>query len=278
MYKEYLGFGIAGNFANHLEQAGEANDFIHIKGDSEDAPKGIFPFYIPENSGFLGRYCINNDELVLPQNPKLKVQAEPEVALECELVYKDNVLLKLIPKYFMAFNDASVRNDENAQKISQKKNFSRASKAVGHKKIAIDKFEDGGICDNYSIASFIKSKGVLESYGELSTFKSYSYFYERLSAWIVKKINTQQDFAVLENLSTLIQNANYPRKLLIAIGATRYVKENENRTLEPDDRVCIVVFNHHKYSFEEIQKLASKDFIPKDLEELSIINQRVVLE
>lgn len=278
MYKEYLGFGIAGNFANHLEQAGEANDFIHIKGDSEDAPKGIFPFYIPENSGFLGRYCINNDELVLPQNPKLKVQAEPEVALECELVYKDNVLLKLIPKYFMAFNDSSVRNDENAQKISQKKNFSRASKAVGHKKIVIDKFENGGICDNYSIASFIKSKGVLESYGELSTLKGYSYFYERLSTWIVKKINTQQDFAVLENLSTLIQNANYPRKLLIAIGATRYVKENENRTLEPDDRVCIVVFNHHKYSFEEIQKLASKDFIPKDLEELSIINQRVVLE
>lgn len=278
MYQEYLGFGVAGNFTNHLEQAGEAKDFVHIKGDSEDAPKGIFPFYIPSNSTFLGRYCINNDELVLPKNPILRVQAEPEVALECELVYEENQIIRLIPRYFMAFNDASIRNDENAKKISQKKNFSRASKAVGHRKIPIDKFENGGVCDNYSIASFIKSKGILQSYGELSTLKGYSYFYERLSEWIVRKINTQQDFAVLENLSHFIQGASYPKKLLITIGATRYVKENENRTLEPGDRVCIVVFNHHKYSFEQIRKLADKDFIPEDLEELSIINQRVVSE
>ena len=42
---EILGFGIAGNFALHLEQAGEADDFALVKTDDEYAPKGIFPFY-----------------------------------------------------------------------------------------------------------------------------------------------------------------------------------------------------------------------------------------
>ena len=44
--KEIIGFGIAGNFALHLEQAGEADDFALVKTDDEYAPKGIFPFYV----------------------------------------------------------------------------------------------------------------------------------------------------------------------------------------------------------------------------------------
>ena len=43
--KEIIGFGIAGNFALHLEQAGEADDFALVKTDDEYAPKGIFPCY-----------------------------------------------------------------------------------------------------------------------------------------------------------------------------------------------------------------------------------------
>ena len=36
-------FGVAGNFTGHLEQAGEAKDFINIKTKEENAPKAIFP-------------------------------------------------------------------------------------------------------------------------------------------------------------------------------------------------------------------------------------------
>ena len=42
-----LGFGVAGNFTGHLEQAGESGDFIGVETDEECAPKGIFPFYLP---------------------------------------------------------------------------------------------------------------------------------------------------------------------------------------------------------------------------------------
>ena len=49
-----FGIGVAGNFAGHLEQAGEAADFADVEADSPEAPKGIFPFYAPGSDSFLG--------------------------------------------------------------------------------------------------------------------------------------------------------------------------------------------------------------------------------
>lgn len=48
LMREFLGFGVAGNFANHLEQAGEADDFADIISDEKDEPKGIFHFISQE--------------------------------------------------------------------------------------------------------------------------------------------------------------------------------------------------------------------------------------
>ncbi len=49
---EYVGFGVAGNFAHHLQQAGEIVDFVNVVVDEENAPKGIFPFYLPRFDSF----------------------------------------------------------------------------------------------------------------------------------------------------------------------------------------------------------------------------------
>ena len=48
-YSKYLGLGIAGNFALHLAQAGELEEFKDIITAEEAAPKGMFPFYLPNN-------------------------------------------------------------------------------------------------------------------------------------------------------------------------------------------------------------------------------------
>ena len=45
------GFGVAGNVAGHLEQAGEASDFLLVTVKDKKAPKGVFPFYIPLQDG-----------------------------------------------------------------------------------------------------------------------------------------------------------------------------------------------------------------------------------
>ena len=95
--KEIIGFGIAGNFALHLEQAGEADDFALVKTDDEYAPKGIFPFYVNGHDSFLGGYCIDNNILHLPKDTNLNVQMEPEIALRCLLEYENNKVLNIKP-------------------------------------------------------------------------------------------------------------------------------------------------------------------------------------
>ena len=43
-FEQMIGFGVAGNFAGHLEQAGEAADFTQVKTENAIQPKAIFPF------------------------------------------------------------------------------------------------------------------------------------------------------------------------------------------------------------------------------------------
>ncbi|EIJ69719.1 hypothetical protein HMPREF1052_1685 [Pasteurella bettyae CCUG 2042] len=63
-YKNIIGLGVAGNFAGHLEQAGEAADFVAVKTDEKIQPKAIFPFYVPsEKAGFLSIYPLSSDTL-----------------------------------------------------------------------------------------------------------------------------------------------------------------------------------------------------------------------
>lgn len=277
--EKMLGLGLAGNFANHLEQAGEASDFASLVGDDASAPKGIFPFFVPGSASYLGRFCFDNDAIILPSNKALNVQAEPEVALKCELIYSadKNLLENITPTHFMAFNDASVRNDKSATKLSQKKNFSSGSKGFGATKIAIPKggFTQGGICDDYSIASFICTEGVWEAYGEVSRLDTYSYFYETLIKWMVKKVNFQENCGVLQSLYEAVREANHPQYALITIGATRYVPKNEKRFLMEGDIVGVAVFNHKKYSIDCVQKLIKQgDF--EGLCDISILKQQVI--
>ena len=52
--RSVAGIGVAGNFAGHLEQAGEAADFANVVPTAAEAPKGIFPWYVPGRDDFLG--------------------------------------------------------------------------------------------------------------------------------------------------------------------------------------------------------------------------------
>ena len=47
--KQAATFGVAGNFTGHLEQAGEARDFTQVKTAEKNAPKAVFPTYLPKS-------------------------------------------------------------------------------------------------------------------------------------------------------------------------------------------------------------------------------------
>ncbi len=258
-YSSFLGLGIAGNFALHLQQAGEMEDFKDVVTDDENGPKGMFPFYLPNFSNQLGVYPLSSEKIVLPEGD-VNVQAEPEVALICDLEYDNGKLAKIVPTHFGAYNDCSIRK-EGAKKISEKKNWGVASKGFSSELIEIDLFSEGGIMDNYRIASFLRRKGSVHRYGEDVELSGYSYFYEKLLNWMVKQINTQSDFGPLEPLSEYISTCKFPSKAVISIGATRYTEYGEYTYLKSGDEVIVVLYNENTFTPDEILERVEKEIV-----------------
>ena len=77
-FEQMIGFGVAGNFAGHLEQAGEAADFTQVKTENAIQPKAIFPFYVPsEKAGFLSTFPLSHNQINF-HKVQIIIQIEPE--------------------------------------------------------------------------------------------------------------------------------------------------------------------------------------------------------
>ncbi len=271
--KKFLGFGVAGNFAHHLEQAGEASDFVDIKVEDEKAPKGIFPFYLPFAESFLGTYPLSSTTIIHPRTEDGNLHMEPEVALVCEVVYEKDTVKDIIPNFFTAYNDCSIRK-EGAKKISEKKNWGVETKGISPQILPIDKFEKGGMMDNYHIVSFLKRDGELFQYGEDSPVITYNYFYGQLKEWIIDKLNHQKDEGPLENLHEYILEADRPEGAVISIGATSYTEVGESTFLEIGDEVFVYVYDSSVYSYEQIEAHA-KGAEQETLKSCSCLHQEI---
>ncbi|MGL5482384.1 MAG: DUF5718 family protein, partial [Aeromonas veronii] len=97
---KFIGLGVAGNFAGHLEQAGEASDFVAVVVRDTTAPKALFPFFVPGHPGQLGVFPLSDKAIFLPEaavSGDEKVQIEPEVALWCELEYAGKQVVAIHP-------------------------------------------------------------------------------------------------------------------------------------------------------------------------------------
>jgi len=241
-FKDVIGLGIAGNFALHLDQAGEAEDFKDVEVDDENAPKGIFPFYLPNSQrAVLSEFPLSSSRQALHGLDE-NIQAEPEVALLCEMSYEDGKVVGIKPTHFGAYNDCSIRR-KGAKKISEKKNWGADTKGVCSDLVALDKFEEGGILDQWRISSFLKRNGDVFRYGEDVEISGYSYFYGQLLEWIQNKLNTQKEGGPLEDISLYLKECNYPSQMLISIGATRYTNYGETTFLKEGDDVFVVLYD-----------------------------------
>ncbi|MEN4054135.1 MULTISPECIES: DUF5718 family protein [Sulfurimonas] len=279
-YRNFLGLGIAGNFALHLAQAGELEDFKDVITEDEAAPKGIFPFYLPcakttsteRPREILSTYPLSATTINLPKE-NVNVQAEPEVGLVCEIEYEDGKVTNITPKQFGAYNDCSIRVG-GAAKISDKKNWGENSKGLAEKLIKIDTFSEGGIMDNYSICSFLRRDGKLHAYGEDVELNGYSYFYKKLTDWIANQINTQEDFGPLEDIKSYIASCSNPTELIISIGATRYTPYGESTFLASGDEVIVTLYDHTQENIESLTQDLQNGLYAK--ENRSVLAQKVI--
>jgi hypothetical protein len=150
--EECFGIGVAGNFAGHLEQAGEAADFVDVAAAPE-APKGIFPFYLPGDAGFLGQFPLSGYALTLPRTDQpLNLQIEPEAGVLCEISYEGGVPAALTPRALGAFNDCSIRRP-GAKKISEKKNWGVNSKGFAPHVFQLEEIDAAGATSSFRLAA-----------------------------------------------------------------------------------------------------------------------------
>lgn len=260
--EQMIGLGVAGNFAGHLEQAGEDKDFVKVEVKESTQPKGIFPFYVPSSeSGFLSTFPLSHNVI---QSPEMggNLQIEPEVALICRVSYSDNVVQELVPLRFGAYNDCSIRRP-NAKKISEKKNWGSQTKGFSQNWFEVDKFEAGGHMDQFRIACYQKRGEVLTAYGIDSPVVEYSYFHKKLLDWIVDRMNHQADQGPLESIAQHLKNANYPEYALISVGATRYTPFGESTFLQKGDQSFVIVYNGNAFSPEDIPTLIEEGRFPE---------------
>ena len=259
-------FGIAGNFTGHLEQAGEAFDFRNVKTSDKNAPKAIFPTYLPKALGslqksygnnltpeFLHVYPFNKDTIIFPKGEE-KLQIEPECAIIFDAEWESNQLINLKPLVFGASNDCSIRK-QGAKKISEKKNWNSASKGFAENKIELTSFSKDSILNKYRISSFLIRNGIAHQYGEDSAIRDYNYIYEKLITWMINKFNTQQNEGPTEDIHSYLVESECPDKILVSIGATRYTDWGTHNFLQNGDEAVVVIYPEDKYNFYKIKEI-----------------------
>jgi hypothetical protein len=258
--RTWFGFGVAGNFAGHLEQAGEAVDFVNVASEGT-APKGIFPWYAPGSSTFLGEFPLSNDEVVLPaqSDGPLNLQIEPEVGLACHVVWEGDTVVTLRPFALGAFNDCSIRRP-GAPKISHKKNWGPASKGVSRSFFEIDDLTPDGPTATLRLVCFLHSDGEEHAYGVDSPLIGYSYYGEVLLDWIVERLANQKGSpdTPLEDVGALMVAAGHPSRVLIGIGATRYTELGESTFLQPGDEAIVRVYDTESDANSELRQVVSR--------------------
>lgn len=248
-FRDVPRFGIAGNMAGHLEQAGEAGDFTRVEA-AAGQPKGMFPTYIPGCNGFLGVDPVSCDRLRLPPGADAaRVQAEPELALFVALEWSDGRVAAVRPLGFTAYNDASIRKP--ARKISIKKNWGAATKGFATEVVPLDTLEVGGPLDRYNLVAFLRRKGVLRAYGEDSPVPSYACFHEALLTWMAGRLNHQAEEGPLEHLAALLKDQ--PARAVIGIGATRYTPFAATDRLQSGDEVIVAVYDREVLGFQDVR-------------------------
>ena len=277
--RKMAAFGVAGNFTGHLEQAGEAADFVNLKTAEACAPKAIFPTYIPMGEvneivpGFLHEFPFDPKMIVYPKCEQ-KVQLEPECAIIFNVVWNGTKVADLKPVVFGASNDCSIRR-EGAKKISLKKNWGNSSKGLSEVLISLDDFSEKGILNRYRIASFMIRAGKVYAYGEDSAIRDYSYIYGKLKNWMIEKLNFQGNEGPAENINMYLNVAGRPSQILISIGATRYTEFGQTNFLADGDESVVVLYPEDKLSFDDVKFILEngKSFT----DDVSVLRQKVVL-
>lgn len=255
-------FGVAGNFAGHLEQAGEAADFVKVEAAGQ-MPKGIFPWYVPGSATQLGTFPLSSSMLAIPAptaDAAPPVQIEPELGVLCEVVHGDaGELVRLVPRWIAAFDDCSLRRP-GERKISDKKNWGAASKGLATTVFEVAGLEPDGDLASLRLACFLRRGSETRAYGVDSAVATYTLSGEPLLEWLVDRLRQQRDTGdtPLEDVGALLDQCPAGTNVLVGVGATRYEPYGESTFVEPGDEAIVVLYDSAAHPAAQIAELVGE--------------------
>ncbi len=254
-----FGIGIAGNFAGHLTQTGEAKGLSHAVDDEK--PQALFAFYVPNGQeDYLTVNPYSSDILTIPTKKGAKVQMEAEVAVVADVEYQNGIVTGITPRSMRLFNDATYRNAE-VEKLAEKKNWGEASKGIGLKSLPLSGFDEESGLSTYRFCSFHCRDDNWYLCCQDASIADYSYFYQRVLDWLIETVNQQQDQGALHSITAQLIQAGHPQQILISLGASRYTEQGERHQLMPGDKLCAVLYDQQQLDFETIQtRINNEDF------------------
>lgn len=264
--RDAIGLGVAGNTTGHLEQAGEAGDFAALRTEGE-APKGVFPFYVPGSPAFLGVWPCSSDTLRLPREAA-QVQIEPEVALVCAIDWSGGRVGAVRPVELAAFDDTSIRRP--APKISHKKNWGPGSKGLAADRVPVDSL---AAMEGWRLASFLIRDGELHEYGVDSALGGYTYFGDTLLDWLADRLAHQADEGPLEHIHAHLEAAGRPRRAVISIGATNYTPFGQSHFVQAGDEAVVVVYDGARHRPGAVREAVARG---GRLEGASLLRRRAI--
>jgi hypothetical protein len=260
-----------------MEQAGEA-----VKGESKakepQKPAAIFAFFVPHVGRILesGRpvsdhlrsqlerlrqFPVSNKVIDFPHvKGGGKLQVEPEVALFAKIESTDatssgkRMVKRLVPLKIAAFNDCSMRQLDGMEKLSGKKNWGFGSKGISLQTFDIHDFSPFDprtgkptLVSRLWITSYVKRNGAIHRYTQEAPARNYLLFFQELLDWIVEQMNHQQDGGKWEDISEMLEVAQYPGHTWIALGAGEYTEWGAANYLQPLDEAVVMLYDEAVY-------------------------------
>jgi hypothetical protein len=245
--RNYAHLAIKGNF---IKTDGEEFDENSYK----EPPYAIIPVYLPleDSSHYLSQYPFSSTRISIPTVYDY-VFLDAELVFDCEVKYIKNEVLYIKPKRFTILNNAQISR-MSSKKWSENLNWGANSKGIGANWIDIHNFGSvRGNLEAFNIVSYIKRGGVIEAYTKDTKLSNYLFLYDELIEWSVSHINKQKDVNEFDDVMSLLQKANYPKKILLSVGATPTTNIGENLALEAGDEVFMVIYNRERYKAESIK-------------------------
>lgn len=251
--------GIAGNFAGHLAQAGEADISSKNTMPASDKPSGIFPIYFPKMQNYLGIYPVSNTQILADFSHPIALQLEAETCILFEVCYQDRQVSQLNPKAFSVFNDCSLRKIKT-DKLSEKKNWGTCSTGLGEQWRTINDFSAQGDFAQLHLTAYLRRHDKIMPYGIDTPIQNYQCFNQSLIDWIIDALNFQPDEGAFPELHYSFIDMHQPDQMIISLGATRYTDFGQTGFLQPEDEIGLFIYDSHLTTASKV-----KDFFAQNL-------------